>query len=240
MSESERLKILQMIERGELTTEEGIRRMQGLGQPAAAAAPDSPMALLERIERGELTPGEAIAQMGGGAEPAQSGEHIEIIQPAKGSKPPISEEELDRWQRWWQTPLYVGLGIVVLSAYWMYSSFESAGGLNFWFFCAWLPLTLGLILLLLSWSGRSGTWLHVRVNEPGGEGKSATRVAVSMPLPLGLASWGIKNFGHLIPNMPETGVDEVINALGATARSGEPFYVNVDDEDGTHVEVYIG
>jgi hypothetical protein len=36
-------------------------------------------------------------------------------------------------------------------------------------------------------------------------------------------------------------VDDIIQILDATKRSGEPFIVNVqDDEDGEHVQVYIG
>ncbi len=243
MSENERLRILEMIERGELTPAEGIARMAELGQPAAAAA-ESPMSVLEKIERGEISPDQAIAQLGGGGpQPtpeAQTGEHIEILTPSPGSKAPVTDEEMDRWRRWWQTPLYVGLGIVLLASYWMYSAWESAAGWSFWFVCAWLPLSLGLLLILLSWASRGGTWLHVRVNEPAKEGKSGTRVAVSMPLPLTLATWGLRNFGHLIPNLPQTAVDDALVALAHSSRSGAPLYVQVNDDDGSHVEVYIG
>lgn len=244
MSQTERLRILEMIERGEITPAEGIQRMAELGQEAAA--PESPMALLERIERGELSADEAIAQLGAGSAADSGGggqtreEHsIEILTPPPAGRNPVSDEELDRWKRWWQTPLYVGVAIVLLGSYWMYSAYQSAGGVNLWFFCAWLPLLFGLLLILLAWSSREGTWLHVRVNEPAQNGKSGTRVAVSMPLPLTLAVWGLRNFGHHIPNMKQTMVDDALRALGQSSRNGEPLYIEVDD-DGTHVEVYIG
>jgi hypothetical protein len=36
-------------------------------------------------------------------------------------------------------------------------------------------------------------------------------------------------------------VDEIIQVLDATGKSDGPFIVNVnDDEDGEHVQVYIG
>ncbi len=242
MSENERLRILEMIERGELTPAEGIARMAELAPPAAEAA-DSPMSVLEKIERGEISPDQAIAQLGGGQSappPAHEGEHIEILSPPPAGKAPVTDEEMDRWRRWWQTPLYVGLGIVLLASYWMYSAWEGASGFSFWFLCAWLPLGLGLLLILLSWASRGGTWLHVRVNEPATQGKSGTRVAISMPLPLTLATWGLRNFGHFIPNLPQTAVDEALVALAHSSRSDAPLYVQVNDDDGTHVEVYIG
>jgi hypothetical protein len=41
--------------------------------------------------------------------------------------------------------------------------------------------------------------------------------------------------------MGKTNVDEIIQMLDATGKSGAPFIVNVhDDEDGEHVQVYIG
>jgi hypothetical protein len=240
MTDNERIRILEMIERGELSADEGIRRMAALGgEGDPLPEPESAMSLLERIERGELSPTAAIAKMGSGAQ-AAAGERIEVLHGQTASRPPISDDELERWRRWWQIPLYLGLAVVLFSSYWAYSAFESAGGVSFWFFCAWAPLLAGLALLLLAWGSRSGTWVHVRVNEPPKEGKSGTRVAVSIPLPLGFTMWVLRNFGHYFPEMPHTSVDELLQALGNSAKAGEPLYVNVDDEDGTHVEVYIG
>jgi hypothetical protein len=41
--------------------------------------------------------------------------------------------------------------------------------------------------------------------------------------------------------MNRANVDGIIEVLHATGKSGEPFIVNVDDdEDDEHVQVYIG
>ena len=41
--------------------------------------------------------------------------------------------------------------------------------------------------------------------------------------------------------MKNTSVDDIIQVLDLTGKSGEPFIINVDDhEDGEHVQVYIG
>jgi hypothetical protein len=66
-------------------------------------------------------------------------------------------------------------------------------------------------------------------------------ITLGFPLPLGLTSWFLRTFGHNIQGMKNTNVDDIIQILDATGKSGEPFIVNVnDDEDGERVQVYIG
>jgi hypothetical protein len=131
-------------------------------------------------------------------------------------------------------PMYVGVVIVALSTLWMNSSYQNSG-YGFWFFCAWLPLLIGLLFMALSWRSRSGPWIHVRVNGP------SERVAVSIPVPLKLTGWGLRTFGHYIPNLEKTSVDEILMALEETTKNGVPLYIHVDDgDDGEKVEVFIG
>ena len=64
---------------------------------------------------------------------------------------------------------------------------------------------------------------------------------IAFPLPLALTSWFLRNFGHMIHGLRNTNVDDVIQILDATRKSGDPFIINVnDDEDGERVQVYIG
>jgi hypothetical protein len=66
-------------------------------------------------------------------------------------------------------------------------------------------------------------------------------ITFGFPLPLGLAAWFLRNFGHTIHGLQNTNVDDIVQILDATNKSGEPFIVNVnDDEDGERVQVYIG
>jgi hypothetical protein len=56
-----------------------------------------------------------------------------------------------------------------------------------------------------------------------------------------LTAWLLRNFGHHLRGMKNTNVDEIIQILDATGKSGAPLIINADDdEDGEHVQVYIG
>ncbi|MFC1936696.1 hypothetical protein ACFLYP_03415 [Chloroflexota bacterium] len=247
---SNRLRILDMIEKGEITPEEGARMLQEITtQSADKEKPASDMEILEKIERGEISPEEGARLLKGesslGEYAEEISQNIEIISPLHNSHhpPPDFSKDIEKWRRWWMIPAWIGITLILLGAWWMYSTLQSAG-VNFWFFCAWLPLLLGILLAALTWPCLNRAWLHVRVKE-GRSGKKSN-VAISMPLPLGLASWGFRNFKHYIPShirekLDETAIDEVLEALGDSAKRGNPFYVQVDDEDGGEkVEVYIG
>jgi hypothetical protein len=66
-------------------------------------------------------------------------------------------------------------------------------------------------------------------------------ITIALPLPLGLVSWFLKNFGSRIEGLNKTTVDEVIMAISLTKSVKEPLIVNVDDgKDGERVQVFIG
>ena len=102
--------------------------------------------------------------------------------------------DLGWWKKGWLIPFWIGTGILVFGALqmgWAYSSKNF-----FWFNCAWLPMAFGLLVLFLSWWSQQARWVHVRVQDADG-----SRVSISLPLPLGLAGWGLRTFGRFIPNM---------------------------------------
>ena len=235
---SERLQILEKIEKGEITPEEGARQLSQLDHPSAESQDSqtesfNDMDILNLIEQGKLSMEDGLQHLRGSAQSEdESAGHAD--QPAAQ----ISEEELERWKRWWQYPLYIGIALIVLSTLWINAIYQDAG-MGFWFACAWLPFLLGLALTALSWRSRIGPWLHVRVRSKSGHGLE--RIGVSLPLPIGLSAWGLRTFGHHIPMLDNTSIDEVITALDQTAKTNSPFYVLVnDDEDGDEVEVFIG
>jgi len=68
------------------------------------------------------------------------------------------------------------------------------------------------------------------------------KISIAFPLPLGLASWFIRNFGQYIDGFKKTSVDEIINAINLAKTITEPLIVNVDESDkgGERVQVFIG
>lgn len=233
---SEYMKILKMIENGEISPDEGARLLQEVG--AGTPSPKEPMdtlGILSKIDQGEISAEEGIHLLENSQTDAE--EDAETDSPEEEfthNHTKITDEEVAKWQQWWTIPLYVGLGIVVLSVLWLNSAYQNSG-YGFWFFCSWLPLTLGVLLMALSWRSKSGPWIHVRVRGP------KENVAISIPAPIGLTSWALRNFGHFIPQLEKTSVDEILIALESTSKNNAPLSIVVDEGDnGEHVEVFIG
>lgn len=231
---SEYMKILKMIEDGEISPDEGAKLLQNIGQEQQSAKQQSTsLSILEQLDRGELSADQAVQLLTPENAP-ESNPEGENEDSYSQTTPQISDEELERWKQWWTIPLYIGVGIIVLSTFWINSAYQNSG-YGFWFFCAWFPLTLGVLLMVLAWRSRTGPWIHVRVNGP------TERVAISMPAPLGLAGWALRTFGHHIPHLEKTSVDEILIALEQTSKNNAPLYVHVDEgDDGENVEVFIG
>lgn len=239
---SERLKILTMIENGEISPEEGAHMLENYFEnkiPENKAKVIDQMSILNQIESGEISSEEGIRLLQGNFD------NKKLIQPEPRSKmgnyefpketpPNLSDEEMNKWKQWWTYPLYIGVGLIILATYWLNSAYQNSG-YGFWFFFSWLPLLLGIVLMALSWYSRTGTWLHVRVKS------KHQRVAISLPIPLGLVASIVQHFGQFIPHMEDTYVDEIIVALKESAKNENPLYVHVDEgEEGEQVEVFIG
>ena len=117
---------------------------------------------------------------------------------------------------------------------------QQATGMSFWFFCAGIPFTLGIVLMVLAWQSRSARWLHLRVRQRSGEWPK--NFTLSFPLPLRFSAWFMRTFRHRIPGMDDTSVDinAVMAALENSTSPDNPLYVEVEEEDGERVEIYIG
>jgi hypothetical protein len=211
MSSEERRKILQMVEEGRITAEQAASLMR-----AIEADPDQPEAEPEVIQP-ELTSGTAGSE----------------------SSAPEFEEVKARARRWAMIPLWTGIVITVFSAWGIYGILNDRGT-NYWWICLLFPLFIGILLIALGAGGPGTRWLYVNVDRRYAQDWPRT-ITFGFPLPLGLASWFLRNFGNSIHGLGNTSVDDIIQILDATGKSGEPLIVNVnDDDEGEHVQVYIG
>lgn len=225
MNESERLQILEMIEKGIITASEGVKLLNSL--------PD---------EAGEAETAQIGEDFSAKAEPFESLPEAEVIEEptSPGSKPSAAPHEFDaevkKWRRWWWIPLTIGIGITVVSGLFMTLAYQNSH--YFWFGCLWVPLLFGVLVISLAAASRTTRWLHVRVHqEPGDWPKT---IAISMPIPIHFAAWLLRIFKPHIDGMDGTSLDEVILALEKTSPE-QPFYVKVDESaSGEKVEVYIG
>jgi hypothetical protein len=184
--------------------------------------------ILEMVGAGDITPEQAAELLAA----------LDAPEEAAGAGPPrlpTAELRENRWARFWIYPLMAGGIVLILGALIMalvYSTSAAPG----WRVCGWLPMILGLGVMLIAWWTRSATWLHLRVREGDGQ-----KVAFSFPLPLTLAAWVLRLAQPFVPQLKDTGVDDLIIALRQSKSQDEPLFINVDDDEkGESVEIYIG
>ncbi|MEW6717435.1 MAG: hypothetical protein AB1345_08030 [Chloroflexota bacterium] len=202
--------------------------------------------VLEMVESGKISAEEGL-QLLSALKKSQGSERIEYSAPEPSGQEEEKEEKAEistpnpftRWKHLWWLPLSAGIALFI-GSWWMIWGVP-AGGIRIWgLTCLGTPLLLlSLFLFLLAWSMHWATWMHIRVLTE--EDKWPRKIILSFPLPLHLIAWFLKNFGHWIPNLDATGLDEVILALAQDKNKKAPFYVEVNDEDDdSHVQVFIG
>jgi len=201
--------------------------------------------ILQMVEEGKISADEAARLMHALDDDAAEAE-VDVVGTETGSGfegSAASASEFEsvkaRAHRFATIPLRVGVFITVLSAWGIFAVQQNAG-VNFWFFCLLFPLMLGVLLVSLGAGGPSSKWLYVNVDRRHAN-DWPRNITFGFPLPLGLTAWLLRNFGNNMRGMKQTSVDEIIQVLDATGKTVEPLIINAsDDEDGEHVQVYIG
>lgn len=235
----ERMKILDKIDKGEISPSEGARLLDqirtGETIESTAESVSDRMKILEGIEQGKISPAEGANQLK--KTNTSKSRHIEVRhENTSGQGMTIEDNEIAKWRSWWMIPFWIGSAIILLAGLWMNASYQAAGT-NFWFYCSWVPMLIGLGLAIIGVMSQRSRWLHIRIKQ---RKDTPARVALSFPFPIGVTAWLLKTFGGMIPGLEETALDEVILALGN--ETGEnPLFIQVDDdEDGEQVEIFIG
>jgi hypothetical protein len=224
MTDQEREQVLKMIESGKISAEDGLKLMRTLAQ--SPADDEAPALIPETNTRSKPEAGEE--KTASGAQTAKSSfENDPRIARVKSTV-----------RRLWQIPLWIGIVITVLSAWGMYALVRAAN-LNFWFYFLSIPLLLGVLLMVAAVGSRKARWLFVDVHQKPGE--KPARIFLGFPLPLKLTAWFLRTFGHYIPDLGKTNVDEIIQVIDTGFTGENPLVVNVDEgDDGERVQVYIG
>jgi len=206
----ERMKILELIEQEAITAEEGLHLLNVFTKT--------------QLDTDRL-PHETGAREDTLTEKTES--HID---------PSYLSQDINKWKRWWIVPFGIGIAISLIGGLLAFGVWN-AHGFGFWFVLTWIPLLSGLVLMGFAWVSRKSPWLHVRVYQK----SKPSRIAISLPLPLRFSSWFLRTFGHFIPGIDTISFNEIIMYLNDTSKNQTPLFVNVqDEEDGEHVQVYIG
>jgi hypothetical protein len=197
--------------------------------------------ILQMVADGKISAEEAASLMRSLEEAAE--EEIQVIQADSGSGGDgVSSAEFDqvreRAKFFALIPLWGGIILTVLSAWWMYSIQQSAG-LNFWFFCMGMPFLLGILLIALGAGRGSMRWLYVNVDRSQ-QADWPKNITIALPLPLGLVGWFLRNFGSHIDGLKRTTIDEVLMAVSMAKSVTEPLIIHAGDDGGERVQVFIG
>lgn len=186
--------------------------------------------ILNMLQASQIDAEEA-ARLLSALEQPQEGAPVETLPPA--FRP--AERQESRWARFWIYPMMAG-GVVVLLGALVTGLVYATDTARGWLVCGWLPMLLGLTVMVLALWTRRAAWLHLRISEGG-----RRKMAFSFPLPLTLAAWAVRVAQPFVPQLQESGVDDLIIALRESTGRGEPFYIDVqDDDEGERVEVYVG
>ncbi len=141
-------------------------------------------------------------------------------------------------RRLWRILLWVGVGMVILSGWGMYALLV-AHHPNFWFYCLIAPFLLGVGLIALAANSRAARWLFVDIHQKAGA--KPGRIFLGFPLPLKFLAWGVRTFGHNIPDAEKANVRAAVEVLESGLAGDEPLIIHADeDEDGASVQVYWG
>ena len=212
MSSDEQKQILKMVEDGKISADDAMKLIKALEEASAE----------DEIEVIELE--------------ADSGSGFEAFDDLSGGSALEFEEVKARARRYAMVPLGIGVVFTVLASYWLFVLVQNSN-YGFWFACAWFPFLLGILLVVLSAGGMNARWLYVNVEQEPGEWPQ--HITLGFPVPLGLLGWLLRNFGHYARDMDRQRVDDILTLL-KTADAHGPLIVNVDEDDGERVQVYIG
>lgn len=179
------------------------------------------MDVLNSLDGGEIDVNQALTLLEGEDEQRRT---RKIKQPSRRGN----------WRLWWSIVLGIGTALTA-----------GAAGLavlsGWWWLCAGPMLLMGIILLIVAALTYDSHWASVRVMT--GARSWPRDIALSVPVPIGLAAWVLKTFNQFIPGLARTQVDELLVGLGEleeTISRSEMITIEVDGEDGEHVEVYLG
>jgi hypothetical protein len=205
-----------------------------------AAIMDETLQILQMLEKGTISADEAHRLLGA-VRPAldkqpESVQHTATEPPS----PAASAPDFRRYRLLSYIPLAGALVILFLSGWGAYVLYRHAETrITAGFVVVLIVAVLALLLAALTLWMATVPWLHVRIRDHTGH-----RIAISLPLPLRLAYWGLHLARRFVHDESTAQLDAAAHMIQAVRTSlptptREPIAIDVDD-DGERVQVYIG
>ncbi|PKN99096.1 MAG: hypothetical protein CVU42_09530 [Chloroflexi bacterium HGW-Chloroflexi-4] len=204
---------------------------------------ENKLEILRKVENGTLSIEEG-AELIGILEGAKSEPEPQRVGSQSGDMNLGSMSSTDKhevsgcWKAAWSMFLVGGAILTGFSAYWIYQGYTNKGlGWGFWL--SWIPMLIGIGLMIFGWALMDSPWMHVKVHSEKSGNKGI--FIFSMPVPFNIARWVMQNFGQYMPDEVKSHeILDVLDQAESSIKRGEPFQVQVDDEnDGTKVDIVI-
>jgi hypothetical protein len=151
-AENERLEILEMIQRGTISPQEGLKLIEALKENWEEEASEEWSSGQDELETQPLSPA-----------------------------PEFEGEDFERARAWWVIPFWIGVAITTLGGGLMYWA-VSAKGLGVGFFLAWIPFLIGVGTMVLGWNSKTGPWVHLRIQQAPGETPQRIAISLPVPI----------------------------------------------------------
>lgn len=202
---------------------------------------DEKRQILKMVKDGKVTAEEEIALLNA-VEGDAAEEEADVFEteasPNSASEPDENLRVIaDRVRSFWNIPLWIGIGFTILGGLWMLWSMQ-ASGFGFWFYCAWLPFLLGVLVVATAAGSRNSRWIFVHIKQAPGE--RPQNITFGLPLPLHFSAWVMRTFGRWMPDVDAFGLSEILESMAEAPAGDAAVIVDVQDDDGEHVQVFIG
>ncbi len=199
--------------------------------------------VLKKVELGEISLEEAevlLSELEDRQFSIQEKREVITNSPLIDHQPKQSEKrDKPAWSiAFWITPLILGVLLTVFSATWLYQNYLLSGlGYKFWL--TWIPFLIGVFMIYIGWGLQRARWIHINIKQP--KGQSPQRLFLAFPLPFQFVGFILRIFKGKLPKTSSgINIEEIIGTLDQYLEKDEPLFLNVNDEDGTKVEIYIG
>jgi len=148
-SEQERLRILEMIEQGLISTEDGLSLLNALnGDASDEDMPDASIPSLIDPGEGEVweeSTGDPLSEAEQ-PEPESEPERVKVTSDQVQDPSGTMGGGFRKFRSWWWIPMWIGVAITVIAGGFMFLAYQS-GGFSFWFACTWFPFLLGVAVM---------------------------------------------------------------------------------------------
>ncbi|MBN1201641.1 MAG: hypothetical protein JXJ20_07280 [Anaerolineae bacterium] len=192
---------------------------------------DEQQQVLQMVQSGTITPAQAEALLDALGKLDQPAAPDKPRRKPKPSPAALVQGEDFSLRRYWEVPLVIGLILLVLGL-----TFTSIVSALLLVVCGWVVFVIATVVVLASLWSRSAPWAHVRIHK-----RSGKRIHFSLPLPLWLMSSVLHFARRYVDDDTTESIDLAANLLRAfkDAPLDEPLSVEVNEEDGDHVLIYI-